>query len=120
MTKKRNHFLICLLVVLMSILTKPYMVLGDSTNGQVVVPSEISFYEDNSESTKDEPTSSSSIKKNTSKNNTTQTDKTTNKGILPQTGEAIKNYGLIGVAIMIVVVMLFFLRKRRKDDHYDS
>lgn len=124
MTKKKNHFLICLLVVLTSLLVKPYWVLGDSTNGQVVVPSEISFFEETSESQKDKTTSNSSTQKNgsqnESQNNLSQTNQKTSKGILPQTGEIIKDYSLIGVAVVMVAILLFFLRKRRKDDSDDS
>lgn len=112
MTKKKNHFLICLMVVLMSILTSPYVVLGASANGQVVVPSEISFYEDDQGTTK----SSSSTPQSSSQPKNSGSATTKDKGILPQTGEIIKNYGFIGIAILILVVLLFFLRKRRKDD----
>ena len=114
MTKKKNHFLICLMVVLMSILTSPYVVLGASANGQVVVPSEISFYEDGQGTTKSSSSSSTPQSSSQPKNSGSTTTK--GKGILPQTGEIIKNYGFIGIAILILVVLLFFLRKRRKDD----
>ncbi|RST96154.1 hypothetical protein CBF36_00010 [Vagococcus bubulae] len=112
MTKKMPHFLICLMVVLVSLLTQPFIVLGASTNAQVVVPSEISFYEDDESISHD-----SSTKKD---NQIITSNSTVGKGILPQTGEVIKHDGFIGIIIILVVLLLFFLRKRRKDDEYES
>lgn len=115
MTNKNNHFLICLMVVLVSVIIQPVLILGDSTNAQVVVPSEISFYEDK-QSTGDSSKTSSSAQKNNNNNQHLTSNTTEKKGILPQTGEIIKNYGYIGVIIVLVVLLLFFLRKRRKDE----
>lgn len=116
MTQKKNHFLICLMVVLISLVTRPYIVVGASTNGQVVVPSEISFYEERDETATH---SSSNNTQANSKHNTT-VKQTGYKKILPQTGEVIKNYGFIGILILILISSLFFLRKSRKDDTYEA
>ena len=115
MTNKNKHFLICLMVVLVSVIIQPVLVLGDSTNAQVVVPSEISFYEDK-QSTGDASKTSSSAQKNSNNNQHLTSNTTEKKGILPQTGEIIKDYGYIGVILVLVVLLLFFLRKRRKDE----
>lgn len=107
MTKKKHQSLICLITLLAGILINPYIVLGSSGTGQVIVPSEISFYE--------EETNSKSTSQSSSKIADNNSMKTNNRGILPKTGEFIEKYLVIGISVLLLIILLFFLRRRRED-----
>ncbi|MGX4685928.1 LPXTG cell wall anchor domain-containing protein [Vagococcus sp. JNUCC 83] len=108
-----NHFLICLMVVLTVAINHSVEVFGASTNAQVVVPSEISFYEGQQTTNDSSLVESGSNKKN---NQSTVGDSVNKKGFLPQTGESERNYEFIGLTIVLVGLLLFFVRKIRNGD----
>ncbi|WP_314062783.1 LPXTG cell wall anchor domain-containing protein [uncultured Vagococcus sp.] len=90
----------CLVVLICGILPHSSVLAAESGGGQVSSNSKITFYSD--EPKKEEP-------------KPTPTPKPTPKpGILPQTGEAVKNFSLAGITLLSITVILF-LRKRRKE-----
>lgn len=91
----------CLVVLFCGMVTSDCVQAAESGGGQVSSNSKITFY--GGESKKEEPTPSPN-----------PAPKPTPKpGILPQTGEVIKNYSVGGIAVLSVVAILFVRRRRR-------
>lgn len=81
-------------------------VFADGANGgQVTTEGKISFYEETTDTTT-EPS-------------ITKPSKPTSKKTLPNTGEELKNYSLLGILFIALVFFLFFFIKRKRRDQDD-
>ncbi|MHC5373976.1 LPXTG cell wall anchor domain-containing protein [Enterococcus sp. LJL120] len=87
---------------------------GDA-GGQVQNDSQITFYEETTDST----TSSSTIESSsTTESSSTVLPDTSDTpgGKLPQTGEVIRNYSLIGGTLLLVLLLFLFYRKKKDNE----
>ncbi|WP_430602384.1 hypothetical protein IGJ02_002721 [Enterococcus sp. DIV0724b] len=106
MKQMRIILFCCSLILCLGAVYTGYVVLAsEEIGGQVSTNGKISFYEESAEpdiSTDQEPVSATPSKPNGKP--------------LPNTGEQIQKYGVIGVVLIFLILLVLFLRKRRKGE----
>lgn len=89
----------CLVVLFCGIVTSDNVLAVESGGGQVSTNSKITFYSDDSKPT---PTP------------TPKATPTPKSGILPQTGESVGYYSLVGMVILITLFVVFVKKRGRQ------
>ncbi|MHC5374202.1 LPXTG cell wall anchor domain-containing protein [Enterococcus sp. LJL120] len=106
----KKKIMTLLLLLVLGIGSFGYNVVGQATangGGQVVNDGQITFYDESTT-----PSTSSSI--STSSSSSGVLPDTQGGGKLPQTGETIRNFSLLGGALLLAV-LLFLLYRRKKE-----
>lgn len=108
MRTNKTIILLCSFMVLVSLTLSPVNTYAsDGTGGQVSTEGKISFYEE--EASPDEPTPTEPEKPTEP-----ETDAAAKpSGRLPDTGELIRNYGFIGIALLLLFLLV---RKWSKEE----
>lgn len=109
--KKRYRYIFFILcwVLLMANPVSTLASDGTAGGGEVTTKGKITFYEEG-----ESGESSSSVE------STTQDSLPATGGKLPETGEGVKNFSLIGGSLLLVTVLIFFFKKEKKEGNHEN
>ncbi|WP_265459738.1 LPXTG cell wall anchor domain-containing protein [Enterococcus sp. HY326] len=90
----------------------PQVLAAGDAGGQVQVDGQITFYEDSTE-----PSSTTSESSSLSTSTTTSEElPSTGGGKLPNTGETVRNFSLIGGGVILLALLFFLYRRKRENE----
>lgn len=105
--RKKIMTILSVAFIIVSLGSCPLGVSATAGGGQGTIKGGITFYED-----------SSSTSESSSSTSSSSSTPTTPGGKLPQTGETIRNYSLIGgICLLLILLILYYRRRKSKEDH---